>query len=84
MISAAPGAATISVEAVGGSTSSSGVLTIMNNKAPNAKFTIDPPAGSLQTTFSYDGSTSVDDKKITTCSSGNWGTEERRAAKGYP
>jgi PKD repeat protein len=65
---AAPGAATISVEAVGGSTSSSSVLTIMNNKAPKAKFTIDPPAGSLQTTFSYDGSLAEDDKKITSWS----------------
>ena len=62
---AAPGAATISVEAVGGSTSSSSVLSIMNNKAPKAKFTIDPPAGSLQTTFSYDGSIAEDDKKVT-------------------
>jgi PKD repeat protein len=65
---AAPGAQTVSVEAVGGSTSSSSVLTIINNKAPKAKFTIDPPAGSLQTTFTYDGSNAEDDKKITSWS----------------
>jgi PKD repeat protein len=65
---AAPGAVTISVEAIGGSTTSASALTIMNNKSPKAKFTIDPPAGSLQTTFTYDGSISEDDKKITSWS----------------
>lgn len=62
---ATPGIQTITVEAVGGVTSSSSLLTILNNKAPRAKFTIDPPAGSLQTTFTYDGSIAQDDKKIT-------------------
>ena len=59
--SAPSGARTIVVVTPAGSASSSGsLLSVGDNVAPVASFTIDPPAGSTATTFTLDGSSSRD------------------------
>ena len=59
--SAASGSRTIVVVTAAGSATSSGSLfSVKDNIAPVASFSIDPPAGSVATTFTLDGSSSRD------------------------
>ncbi len=58
---AASGVRTIVVVTPAGTASSSGsLLSVDNNAAPLANFSIEPPAGSTSTTFTLDGSSSRD------------------------
>ncbi|MCI0415242.1 PKD domain-containing protein [bacterium] len=56
---AAPGPRTVSVTTVAG-TATAGALTVINNRAPLAQFSVFPPAGSRATEFEMDGSGSRD------------------------
>lgn len=72
--SAASGVRTIVVVTPAGSASSSGsLLSVDNNAAPLASFSIDPPAGSTATTFTLDGSSSRDSDGTVTQYSWNLG-----------
>jgi PKD repeat protein len=58
---AGSGAKMIVVETSTGTTSSNTVFQVTSNKAPRARFQMDPPAGSLNTVFAFDASNSADD-----------------------
>src|SRR6185312_14148779 len=57
---AAAGARTITVSTSLGSTSSSSVLTVSDNRIPQAKFTISPSQGAENTLFTVDATNSTD------------------------
>jgi chitodextrinase len=58
-IGAVPGARTITVNTLGGTTTST-LLTVLNNRAPIAKFDVIPASGGKNTNFFFDGSSSKD------------------------
>lgn len=57
---AAPGPRTITINTSAGSVTSTTVFSVSTNKAPRARFTVDPPAGSKATLFTFDASISID------------------------
>ena len=57
---AATGGRTITVTTAAGIATSASVLTVINNKAPKAQFSVFPPAGSRATEFELDGGNSSD------------------------
>jgi chitodextrinase len=56
---AIPGGRTVTVNTTGGSATAS-VLTILNNKAPVARFTVFPTSGGKNTNYTFDASSSKD------------------------
>ncbi len=64
---------TIVVETSAGSANSSGVFQVLNNKAPRARFTMEPPSGSLATVFSVDAENSDDDDGTVASYRWDWG-----------
>ncbi|HSE39682.1 MAG TPA: PKD domain-containing protein, partial [Acidobacteriota bacterium] len=71
--SAASGARTIAVETSAGIASSSTLFQVTNNKAPRARFTMDPPSGSLDTLFTVDAKNSEDDDGTVASFRWDWG-----------
>ena len=57
---AAPGNRTISVTTASGIGTAANVLSVLNNKAPKAQFSVNPPVGSRATEFELDGGASND------------------------
>ena len=57
---AATGSRTITITTAGGTATSSTALSVINNKAPKAQFSVFPPVGSRATEFELDGAGSSD------------------------
>ena len=57
---AATGSRTITITTAAGTATSSTVLSVINNKAPKAQFSVFPPVGSRATEFELDGGGSSD------------------------
>jgi PKD repeat protein len=71
--SASAGTRMIIVETSAGTATSSTLFQVSNNKAPRARFTMDPPNGSLATTFTVDAQNSDDDDGNVASFRWNWG-----------
>jgi len=57
---AAPGVRTITIQATGGSATSTTVFSILDNRVPEARFIADPSTGSIARAVSFDASNSTD------------------------
>lgn len=57
---AAAGARTITVNTSAGSVTSTTAFSVSTNRAPRARFTVNPPSGSQATVFTFDASISID------------------------
>jgi PKD repeat protein len=71
--SAGSGSRTIAVETSAGIATSSTLFQVSNNKAPRARFIMDPPSGSLATTFTVDAKNSADDDGTVSTYRWDWG-----------
>jgi PKD repeat protein len=80
---AAPGPRTISLTTSGGAITGTGLLNVTSNKVPKAAFRISPSAGSVQTTFTFDASDSVDQRLANAAAlSFNWEFGDGATASG--
>jgi PKD repeat protein len=79
--SAGSGTRTIAVETSAGIATSSSLFQVSNNKAPRARFKMDPPSGSLATVFTVDAENSADDDGNVASYRWEWGDGSTASGK---
>ncbi len=73
-INTSAGPRTITVTTTTSTATAASLLEVLSNRVPVAKFTVDPPAGSTATTFTFDASNSTDPDNNLASYSWNFGS----------